>query len=487
MTPSDTGLDAAGTAPRSLPIQALFTKVDPRTIGFGIFAAVGSGGFAVPLLGVLALLSLGIAAIAWRRFRYGYDGHLLRVEQGVLQRQLRAIDVGRIQQVELDQPFVHRILGVARIRVETASSGGEAEVTLDGLLMADATALRDALRHRARQLSAVGAAGHDGEDEALDLPPEPPAELLLRVPIRDVAIGAITGSRLLLFPAVIGFLISQAVEFAGVEFDEAIDAALGLGVIIAVIIPIVAIGTAVGSAILQEGDFSLSRRGDDLLISRGLLTRREAVVPTHRVQLVIVEQNWVRRALGMATVEIRSGGSGVGSEAARSLKIPLVRTGELDAVLDALLHGTPPESALVAHPPTARRRARVRWSLRLTFLLLGATIALTIIQTPLWLLALLLGPIAGVALGTVEYGNLAHGASDTVVASRNGAFALRRTYAARDRVQGVVRADNPFQRRLGLTTLTVHLVGAGGAFAVVDTGTEDGAMLSRALAATPIA
>lgn len=477
MTTVDVPLDAPGTAPRGLPVQALLTKVDPRTIGVAVFALVGSGGFAAPVLLLLVVGGVAASAVAWSRFRYGYDGDVLRVEQGVLQRQLRAVDVGRVQQVELDEPLVHRLLGLARLRVETASEGGEAEVVLDGLLLADATALRDALRLRSRGATATATGGVVDEG--------PPLVTLLEVPIRDIVVGAVTGSRLVLFPVVVGFVAAQLLEFGDVEVDRLVSTALGLGTVIAVLLPLLAVGVAVVSAVVQEGDFRLARRGDDLVVSRGLLTRREAVVPRHRVQVVVVEQNWLRRSLGVATVEVRSGGSGVGGDAARTLKVPLVREDRLPRVLSHLLDDVPDDRLLVSHPPEARRRAVVRWTLRLLLPLAAPVVIGIALLGPALAWLLLLVPVGGMVLGLAEYSQLAHATSDTVVAARDGALAIRRSYAPLARVQGVVRSANPFQRRLGLETLTVHLVGAGGGVRILDAAATDTPPLTAALAGAP--
>lgn len=474
--PSEPALDAPGTAPRRLPPQALLAKVDPRSLLAVLFVVFSSGGLGAPLILVFLAGTVGLSAVVWARFSYGYDGDVLRVEQGVFQRQLRAIDVGRIQQVELDQPVVHRILGIARLRVETASEGGEAEVQLDGLLLADATALRDALRARSRgaTVDADGAA-----------PVEEPTHTLVEVSTRDIALGAVTGSRLVFFPVVIGFVMAQVVEFSEDATGAILSRALDFGLLLALLVPVFAVVVAVVSAVVQEGNFRIARRGDDLVVSRGLATRREAVVPTHRVQVVVVEQNVVRRLFGVSTVAIKSGGSGVGNEAARTLRIPLVRDAALPTIVRHLLPEVPADETLIPHPRPARRRAMIRWTLRLLAPLVAVAVSTALLLHPAWAVVVALAPTLGVVLGLAEYGVLAHGTSATVVAARDGALAVRRSYAARGRIQGVVRHANVFQRRLGLASATVHLVGAGGAITILDADRHDAARLATDLTATP--
>ena len=72
------------------------------------------------LLALGALVLLAWSTVEWWRHTYELEGGALRVEEGVLARKLRAVPFDRIQQVELVRKPLHRLLGVASLRVETA-------------------------------------------------------------------------------------------------------------------------------------------------------------------------------------------------------------------------------------------------------------------------------------------------------------------------------------------------------------------------------
>jgi len=82
------------------------------------------------LLAVGALMLLAWSTLEWLRRTYELEGGALRLEQGVLTRKLRAVPFDRIQQVDLVRKPLHRLLGVATLRVETAGGGKEAEADL---------------------------------------------------------------------------------------------------------------------------------------------------------------------------------------------------------------------------------------------------------------------------------------------------------------------------------------------------------------------
>src|SRR5215207_6016759 len=118
------------------------------------------------LLALGALVLLAWSSIEWLRRTYALEGGALRLEEGVLSRQLRAVPFDRIQQVDLVRKPLHRLLGVATLRVETAGGGRAAEADLDVVTLAEARDLRATLLH-AKARAAAAPAGQVAEGQAL--------------------------------------------------------------------------------------------------------------------------------------------------------------------------------------------------------------------------------------------------------------------------------------------------------------------------------
>jgi putative membrane protein len=113
---------------------------------------------------------------------------VLRVEEGVLSRNQRSLDVARIQQVEIDRSWLHRLLGMASLRIETAGSSSEVEVELRVVTEADALALRDAVRESKARVTGLPV-------DADGATPDQTSRELLRVPTSHVVLAAVTGVR----------------------------------------------------------------------------------------------------------------------------------------------------------------------------------------------------------------------------------------------------------------------------------------------------
>lgn len=496
--PSDAAVD------RRLHPASILLGIDLRqtiqALLFPLVAGFAAGGRAIlVILAIFGVVALIGRTLAWQRFTFGFDGEVLRVEEGVLSRSHRALDVARIQQVEIDRGAVARLFGLAALRVETAGSSSEVEVELRVIPLADAEALRDELR---RGKAAAGGAANDAAGD----PSTPTVEPVLQVPLRQVVLASVTGARLLVFPAIVGV----AFQFVGDAFgdwvaERAEDVVEGLLLgrgaldgfgwrlaLLGVAVTLVAsVATAVVVGVLRDAGFRIERVGDDLTVTRGLLSTRSSVVPLRRVQKVEVHRNWLRRLLGVAAVRVHSaGGSG---DADRRVTVPLVSERAIDGLLAELLPGVPGVPALSPHPRAALRRTMFRWLRQAVLIGAGAIVAwryapFGVPDAVPWLAGGLV-PLFAV-LAVVEYRQLGHGLTARVVAARTGALSVVTALAPVVKVQAASTRANPLQRRLGLIIVVAHVAGPGGDVVIADTGTERGHWLLDRLtehAAEPVA
>src|SRR4249919_3710944 len=116
-------------------------------------------------VGVLALVSV------WRYFTYRYhiDADRLVIRSGVLHRSLRVIPFARIHNVAVHESLLHRMFGVAEVRLESAG-GQKPEAQMRVLTLVDALALEAMVRRSADTVMTAVEEQTDG-DTLLQLPP----------------------------------------------------------------------------------------------------------------------------------------------------------------------------------------------------------------------------------------------------------------------------------------------------------------------------
>ena len=99
--------------------------------------------------------------IRFRTLRYRIDSEGVSVRWGALFRREITLNYARIQDLHLSSNVVERWLGLAKIRVQTASGGSAAEMTVEGIL--DVESLRDFLYSRMRGAKGQGSTLGDGD------------------------------------------------------------------------------------------------------------------------------------------------------------------------------------------------------------------------------------------------------------------------------------------------------------------------------------
>lgn len=415
--------------------------------------------FRVALLGPAVLALLGWRFVAWRRTWWQLHDGVLRVESGVLSRSTRLVPADRVQQVEIVRKLRHQAFGVAAVRVDLAG-GSDPSVLLDVLSMGAADRLRTALELHRRGAVPAGPSG------ALP-PPEPPAQEVLRLDGRLLALGGMSGFGLLVVPAalmaVFDVLSDLRLTPDGPDGPVRIPlvglvAAVGFGLVLWV-----ATGAVVG--IVQHNGFTVERRGPaELAIRRGLLERRTSVVPLRRVQRLEVHANPVRRAfrlvrVAVSTASTAGGGDGVGDA---HPGVPVVRRAALPSVLDLFLDGAGAPVTWTVHPPAARRRAVWR-RLRALWVLVAVVAWFT---HP----GVLVAGVPAAAVLAVVWGRAWHrrlgfavdldAPAGPLLHVRSGVVSLRRSVLLCTKVQSIRTAQSPWQRRAGLVTVWADVTGS---------------------------
>lgn len=488
-----------------------------------VFGGASRWGWIAPAVGVVA--TVAYALVRWVRFRWTLQGPNLVIEQGVLQRQRRVIPADRVQSVDLISPLRHRLFGVVQVRVE-AIGGSDTEGLLEALDRPTALALQDALiaaRARARAADprsaaaagpgtsgttrgptgSGGPAGSAGDrpwspgvaaerswspesavtatgpapavgaaPAVVGTTPSPPLpgtggapRVLARVTPGSLVKAGLTGGRV----GVVAVLLGGAQQVAGDRIEDAIDLVpsdVGL-VVAAVVVALAAIAVflvSVIATVVSYWGFTISRDDDELRISRGLLEQRLETVPIRRIQALRIEQNLLRRWLGLASVKADLAGRAGGGDGGTGLLLPVGPVAEAQRLVADLL-GT--EGPVLADLQPADPRSRRRWSIRgLACALPGAAIGAgaILIGAPLWAPAVgaLLGALAGVPMTRAAWTALGRGEVEGVVVATSGVVVRRRVHVPVGRIQTMTVGASPFQRRLGLADVHIGIARSSG-------------------------
>jgi putative membrane protein len=345
----------------------------------------------------MAALVLGVGGFAWlswSRLTYFFDDDGdLRIHSGVITRNERRVQLSRLQSVDVTQPLVARLFGLAELRPEVAGSANES-TKIRYLSVDDASQLRADLLARAAGLRA-------GPDAPAVTAPE---RVLVQVPAPHLL------ASLVLQP--VNVLLLLMIPVVGVIALVSGVWALGFSGLLLLGTPFFIVG---GQFLAQFG-FTVAESPDGLRLRFGLTSHRSQTVPPGRVQAVRIERPLMWKPWGWVRVVVNVAGTTGGEEAEErpSVILPVAPEAIARMVLQHILPGVDPFALPLAPAP-----ANARW------------------RAPL------------------QCKQLAVGADSRVLVARGGWLVPKWDVVPHARTQSVRLTQGPWQRRLGLASVHV--------------------------------
>ncbi|MYR47318.1 PH domain-containing protein [Streptomyces sp. SID5910] len=269
--------------------------------------------------------------LTWWFTHFAVTDAELRIRTGLLFRRTAHIRLERIQAIDVTQPLLARVAGVAKLKLDVIGTAKKDELAFLGA--AEARALRAELLARA-----AGFAPETAHEVG-----EAPSRHLLRVPPGVLAVS------LLLTGATWGTLVA-AVAVPTLLWS----ATHSLWTVLATALPLLgAAGASSVGRFVGEYDWTVAESQDGLRIDHGLLDRAHETVPPGRVQTVRIVEPLLWRRRGWVRVELDVAGS------SNSVLLPVAPREIAESVVARVLPGVTVPAEL-SRPPR-----RSRWCLPL--------------------------------------------------------------------------------------------------------------------------
>ena len=434
--------------------------------GYALIAYLAaSGRWGSALFGLFALLVfIGVGVLLyWRRFEFRVGRNEIRIDSGILSRTHRSIPFDRIQDVDITQGPVARLLGLAQVKFETgASGGGKEEGALQAVSLERAQELRDLVRSRRTRSATVAV-----EDQAAGEEAEPVYSLsfdrLLLAGVFNFSLALLAGlfgltqtfgDALGFDPFKRSFWLSVLSASGPVrEFILAHQVVTALvGVVTLVLVGVV---TGIVRTTLTEYGFRLDRTGVGLRRRRGLLTRTDVTLPVKRAQAAVVATGPVRDRFGWRELRLQSLATDEGSKGSHVVA-PLARDDEVDRILSELDWAPLPESI-----PWVRVSKAYISTLAVAMTPIYVAVAINLLFQPI-VSGLLAAGLLG-ALGTrwLAWTRTGYAIDGGRLLARTGWWRRRITILPASKIQSVDLTESVFSRLFGISSLQFGVAGGG--------------------------
>lgn len=432
----------------------------------GGYVAIGylavSGRWGTAFFGMLALIAVMMIGIFlyWHRFEFRVGANEIRIDSGILNRTHRSIPFDRIQDVDITQGPLARILGLARVKFETGASAGQEEGVLQAIRLERAEQLRTLVRARRTHSVPVQ---HDAES----VEPPPVYEMKLR---RLLLAGTFNFSLAVLaglfgltqtLGDVIGFdpfsrsFWLTVLSAGGPIRDYILAHRLAMAAAGLVLLVLLGVVTGIIRTALTDFGFRLDRTGVGLRRRRGLFTRTDVTLPVSRAQAAVIATGPVMDRLQWREVRVQSLAKEEGSKGSHVLA-PLARDAEVDRIIGEL-----------GWQPLPSRVAWTRVSPEFV-------IVLAVALSPLFLIAignLLFNPIVGgpflaallgaLGLRWLAWRRTGYSVDGDRILVRTGWWRRRITVLPAPKIQSVDLRENFISRAFGIAWLQFGVAGGG--------------------------
>lgn len=432
-----------------------------------LIARRGDGHALWPLLGIGALVLVSI----WQYFTYRYRllPEHIEIRSGLLERKLRQIAYARIHNVALHQTLLHRLFGVAEVRLESAG-GSQPEAQMRVLRMDKALALEHLVRERGQHISSITPTDAIAQAAAAPLLTLPTSEIIRHGLISNRGMVVVAAAF-----ATLGQFMDEFIEhYAGqlarttratlngldaqrLTLDWLDYSLIGLVLLLAMLVLLRLLSVAL--SLLQYHGFALGERGRRLTISRGLLTRIRSSVPKRRIQAWQLQETWLHRRFKRRALSVEIAASlqpqqqqDRGSHALA----PIATPAHCDALISHLLPAAqwPPTNWQKLHRLAGLRRwlGSCMWLLPLT--------AVTAWLLGFWALL----PLTWLALCAFSAWQTSRHAGwsldSTLIATRRGWLSKQWRFAEVAKLQSLRLSASPVDRLFGMRSLLLDTAGA---------------------------
>lgn len=305
-------------------------------------------------IGLFVLLVMITAFLRYRNFIFYIDKEQeeFLLSEGIFNKSKIVIPFHKIQQVNLEQNFIQKIVGVYGLAVDTAGTD-MAEAKIKAISIGKAQALKQELMFLAKQSSQHIIENTEiGESDSTENTNKnsnaTKSETVLKIGFNTLVKLGITSNyrrTLGLIVAFLAFFYENISRFES-EYQEQYDSVgtyvegklSDSTVILILIIGILSILLLFNlvRVILKYFDLTIKLEQGNLLISYGLLNSKSTVLKPNRVQLLTLHQNYFQKKFDLKELYIKQAGNKDSLNDHQTIVIPGCSTSEADKIIDLI-------------------------------------------------------------------------------------------------------------------------------------------------------
>lgn len=437
-----------------IPLALLIFKSNKTAL---LYTALG--------LAIVLVISLIYGYFYYRKFTF-YLNTLKNefvIDKGVFSRKNLTIPVEKIQQVNINQGFLQKLIGVYSLQIDTAGSDSK-EVSISAISGTIAFALKEHLLNGEKDT--IAELGDEEPSASQHLQKETPFIKISAATLLKIGLTSNYGRSIALLIG-FGYAVFHNIKELLKAFDndngqvEAIFKSgitiISVGILLAAIIFILLV-TNVIRTFVKYFDFQISKHQKSLLISSGLLAKKNTLLHPSKVQITEYSQNYFQKKIGLFNMALKQAHAGQQQSEkevrSNNMEVPGCSALEKDEVLRMILGKLPSEGALY------KPNFRFMNLLVLFWLLFPLAVYLIFYQyfpeiKPFYPLAVIYILVASLMI-YISYTKHRITFSEDFIIKQSGIWDISQEILEPHKIQSISTSQYPWHRSLDIGHVTLH-------------------------------
>lgn len=284
-------------------------------------------------------------------FFLDYENEEFIINEGIFNKSRTTVQLNKIQQVNINQSLIQRIIGVYSLDVDTAGSTKK-EGEIKAISHALALELKGRLLDNEKKKNNV-VSENESNTKTVD-ESHPFIEIsflsLLKVGITSNYVKSL-GLILAFFATMYENVnnLAQHSEFDRTKFDHYIDKSLAIQSIVFVVFMLFCSILIINlfRVVIRYFNYKISRQRGSLLLSFGLINTQSTIIKPEKVQITTISRNYFQKKMNILELKIKQATSGEKEERKAAIEIPGCNENERDQILKLLFQKIPEKGVML--------------------------------------------------------------------------------------------------------------------------------------------
>ncbi len=427
-------------------------------------------------IGILALVFIvftGFDMLNIYRTRFWIENNKFIYKDGILTRNEKELDIKRIQSIDFNEPFFHRIFGAVQLDILTPGDG----IKIDTIKKSQGQEIQKMIYEEQQDIENEDITVNQGdssrwprETETEAVPKAAAREFvtLKKMKTKELVLMAMTSGGLGVFAAIFfGILNVVGGEILIENYFEYVSGlvrSIVFGIVISSLVFVI-IGYIIGTIIImvRNYDYTLKQSGEDLTVEYGLFSKKNKSVNINRVQNVIISDSILRRLIGYYALSVSITSDSLESDQidGKVQLLPFIKKKELYSIIGDIFPNYYLELPKRVVPFRAIRRY---FQITLLFFIAGISVMAYFFHGETFMFYFYIGAavilLLLIASGIYSAKNVGYAIYKDEINLMTASFFTRRHYAIkRDKIIDTTYRRNPFLHRADLGHIEVSTPG----------------------------